>query len=64
MKIMSNDIVIIPEAEAKKEKRIREAIAKLEKHDPQFVTHLEQLANLAATNKILFQLGLNFLKNR
>lgn len=58
------EITVIPQKETEREQRIKNAIAKLAEFDPEIVIHLEQLADLAATNKYLFKVGLSFLKKR
>lgn len=61
---MTEATKIIPVEETLKEIRIKKAIEKLNKFDKDIVLHLEQLADLAETNKFMFQMGLNFLKKR
>ena len=46
------------------QERIQAAVTKLAQYDPDIVLHLEQLADLAQTNKLLFQMGISFLKKR
>jgi hypothetical protein len=58
------NIVLIPMEETTEEIRIKEAIKKLKKFDNNVVENLEALANLAEKNKVLFSLGLNYLKRR
>jgi hypothetical protein len=50
--------------QTKDEIRLQEAIKKLKRFDTEIVLHLEQLADLAESNKLMFNLGLNFLKRR
>ena len=58
------EITVIPKQETEKDQRIKNAMAKLAEFDKDIVIHLEQLADLAATNKYMFQVGLSFLKQR
>ena len=58
------EITVIPNKETEKEQRIKNAVAKLAEFDKDIVIHLEQLADMAASNKYLFQVGLSFLKAR
>jgi hypothetical protein len=61
---MGNNTTIIPEETTLDEQRVINAVAKLKEFDPDFVLHLEQLANLAQTNKFLFRAGISFLNKR
>lgn len=58
------DPTIIQPVFNEEEERLIAAIAKLKKYDSEIVKHLEDLANLAERNIMLFNIGLNFLKKR
>jgi hypothetical protein len=57
-------VTLITMEHTSEELRLNSAISKLRKFDKDIVIHLEQLADLAESNKMLFNLGLNFLKKR
>jgi len=53
----------LTEQQMKEQLRIANALQRLQAKDPEIVTHLEQLANLAEKNPAMFQIALGMLKS-